>query len=214
MNNTSRKHKGILITLEGIEGAGKSTHAGFIRRLLEESGRSCIVTREPGGTETGENIREILLLRGELQISGLCELLLMFAARAQHLHQVILPALANGQTVICDRFTDSSYAYQGGGRAVGPEMVTALADIVHPGLKPDLTLLFDVTPATGLLRAGKTGESDRFESESLAFFESVRKAYLEIAGAEPGRVSIIDAEQDITGVETAIHEILVEKQLC
>ena len=214
MSNTTHNRKGIFITLEGIEGAGKSTHARFIKRLLEEAGKSCILTREPGGTGAGENIREILLQRSELRISGLSELLLMFAARAQHLHEVILPALAEGKLVICDRFTDSSYAYQGGGRDVDPDKICALAKIVHPDFKPDLTLLFDVSPATGLERAGKSGERDRFESESLAFFDSVRKAYLRIAETEPERVFIIDAEADISGVETSIRQLLAEKNLC
>ena len=210
----SHIQKGYFITLEGIEGAGKSTHATFIAGLLRQHGHQVLVTREPGGTAFGEQIRTILLQQKSLNINAMSELLLLFAARAQHVSGIIHPALAQGKTVICDRFTDSSVAYQGGGRGIPHEHINALGNIVHPDLKPDLTLLFDLTAATGLARAKATAAADRFESESVEFFTAVRDAYLKMAAAEPGRIKIINAEQDIETVQNEIRQLINNLDLC
>ena len=210
----SKGHTGLFITLEGIEGAGKSTHAEYIADLLKQHGHQVLVTREPGGTALGEQVRTILLQHNALNISAMSELLLLFAARAQHLSEVIHPALAQGKTVICDRFTDSSYAYQGGGREIPPDHICTLSNIVHPDLKPDLTLLFDLTVATGLDRAKAATNADRFESETIEFFNAVRDAYLKIAAAETERIRIIDAEQDIETIQTEIRQLMKNLGLC
>jgi dTMP kinase len=207
-------HTGLFISLEGIEGAGKSTHTSYIAELLQQDGRQVIVTREPGGTVLGEQIRNLLLQHNTLNISATSELLLMFAARVQHISEIIRPALAQGKIVICDRFTDSSYAYQGGGRGIATEHICTLNDIIHADLKPDLTLLFDVQVTTGLERAKKASAADRFESESMEFFTAVRAAYLKIAAAEPERVKIINAEQNIDAVQTEIKRLMKNLGLC
>lgn len=209
-----KKHKGLFITLEGIEGAGKSTHIPFIADLLSSTGKDVVITREPGGTELGEQIRNILLMQKTLQITNTAELLLMFAARAQHLSQIIMPALEKGQYVLCDRFTDSTCAYQGGGRKISMETISEIAQLVHPDFTPDLTLLFDLPVEVGLTRARSSGEADRFESENLDFFQSARKAFLKIAEAEPQRVKVINAEQDIAAIQTEIKTILTGMKLC
>lgn len=208
------KHQGLFITLEGIEGAGKSTHADYIRRLLANDDTDVVLTREPGGTELGERIRDILLIHQELHIEPEAELLLMFTARLQHLKQVIIPGLESGKIVLCDRFTDSSYAYQGGGRGVSRDMIDKLVNIVHPDLKPDLTILLDLSAETGLARARQSGVVDRFESETLKFFESARQTFLDIARAEPDRVFVINAEQDIGNIQQEIKQVLEGKGLC
>ena len=209
-----KKNKGLFITLEGIEGAGKSTHISFIANLLKASGKDVVMTREPGSTELGEQIRNILLMQKTLSISATTELLLMFAARAQHLEQIILPALTAGKTVLCDRFTDSTYAYQGGGRGVSRGKIDNLVAQVHPNLQPDLTLLFDLPVATGLARASSTRDADRFESESIDFFESVRSAYLHLAGADPGRIKIINAENNVNVIQAMIKKTMQEAGIC
>jgi len=209
-----KNNNGLFITLEGIEGAGKSTQVSFIADLLKEAGKDVVITREPGSTELGDQIRNILLMQKTLSISGNAELLLMFAARAQHLEQVIRPALNAGKTVLCDRFTDSTYAYQGGGRGIEREKISKLVELVHPDLQPDLTLLFDLPVKTGLARVRSAGEADRFESETIGFFDSVRSAYLRIAGAEPGRIKIINAESDVNTVQDMIKKIMKESGLC
>ncbi|OGT80888.1 MAG: dTMP kinase [Gammaproteobacteria bacterium RIFCSPLOWO2_02_FULL_47_50] len=209
-----KNNNGLFITLEGIEGAGKSTQVSFIADLLKEAGKDVVITREPGSTELGDQIRNILLMQKTLSISGNAELLLMFAARAQHLEQVIRPALNAGKTVLCDRFTDSTYAYQGGGRGIEQEKISKLVELVHPDLQPDLTLLFDLPVKTGLARVRSAGEADRFESETIGFFDSVRSAYLRIAGAEPGRIKIINAESDVNTVQDMIKKIMKESGLC
>jgi len=162
--------EGRLITLEGIEGAGKSSHMQFIAEKLQQAGKVILLTREPGGTDLGEGIRDLLLTRNEEAMSEETELLLMFAARAQHVQQVILPAMAAGNVVICDRFTDSSYAYQGGGRGISIEKIRQLEAWLFSGelsgFKPDLTLLLDLSVETGLSRAKARGEADRFEIEN------------------------------------------------
>ena len=202
--------RGWFITLEGGEGAGKSTSLAFIRRWLEQSGHRVLVTREPGGTPVGERIREILLHARDLDISADVEALLMFAARAQHLSQLILPALTRGTTVVCDRFTDATYAYQGGGRGMPAERIAALETWVQGDLRPDLTLLLDVPAAVGLARAKGRSKPDRFEREHQEFFERVRDCYRARAEAEPGRVRIVDASLSLSEVQRQIETILVE----
>lgn len=210
-----KKNKGLFITLEGIEGAGKSTHMDYIACLLKSTGKRIICTREPGGTELGNELRNILLFRkSSHQISEQTELLLMFAARQQHLDEIIRPALKAGKIVLCDRFTDSTYAYQGGGRKIKPTVIAQLARVVHPDLKPDLTLLFDLPVKLGLKRANSRSEKDSFESEEKAFFERVRKTYLKIAKDEPRRVKVINAAKDIETVQSMIRKILKNKKLC
>ncbi|HEX4880829.1 MAG TPA: dTMP kinase [Porticoccaceae bacterium] len=183
------------ITLEGGEGAGKSTSLAVIAGFLEARGIAHLVTREPGGTALGEAVRALLLGEAEQGVDPLAELLLIFAARAQHLAQVIRPALATGVWVVCDRFTDASYAYQGAGRQLGDAPVAALEQLVHGELHPDLTLILDLDPRVGLARIGGRGPLDRFEREQLAFFERVRVEYRQRATADPGRCRLIDAER-------------------
>ena len=183
--------KGRLITIEGVEGVGKSTNIALVRTLLEERGYEVVLTREPGGTQTGERIREILLDKEEQAMTAMTELLLMFAARSQHVSEVIVPALAAGRWVISDRFTDSSYAYQGGGRELGIETVAALESLVLGDFRPDLTIVLDVDVATGLERATRESEADRFESEQASFFQRVRDTFLRLAQAD--RYRVIDA---------------------
>lgn len=199
--------RGRFITLEGIEGAGKSSSIPIIQDLLEQSGREVVVTREPGGTELGERIREVLLQAGG-GMDGETETLLMFAARAEHLRKVIEPALRRGRFVVCDRFTDATYAYQGGGRGVAEARIAALETWVQQQLRPDLTLLFDVPVELGLQRAGRRSQPDRFEQEHNAFFERVRAAYLAIAAREPERVRRIDASRTPAEVRQQLQQAL------
>jgi dTMP kinase len=200
--------RGKFITVEGIEGAGKSSNLDFIRSLLEQAGRQVLFTREPGGTPLGEEIRELLLGHKHTGMGDDTELLLMFAARAEHLEQKIRPALDAGIWVLCDRFTDASYAYQGGGRGIDMERIRALETWTQGDLRPDLTLLLDLPVETGLERAGKRSDPDRFEKEAARFFESVRNAYLEIAWNEAGRVKVVDASPTLEEVQSRIAEIL------
>ena len=206
--------KGMFITLEGIEGAGKSTHGEFITRVLAEHGREVCFTREPGGTNTGEAIRGILLHSRDMHIADITELTLIFAARAQHLEEVIRPALDRNAVVVCDRFTDATYAYQGGGRGIAHEKIAVLERLIQEGLKPDLTLLFDVDVKVGLKRARDRSSADRFESETLAFFEKIRSTYLEIASAEPERVCLINADREPELIREDILALLREHNLC
>jgi len=206
--------KGRLITLEGIEGAGKSSHMQFIAEKLQKAGKDILLTREPGGTELGEGIREFLLKKNEQAMFGETELLLMFAARAQHVQQIILPAMTKGKVVVCDRFTDSSYAYQGGGRGISIEKIHQLESWVLSGFKPDLTLLLDLSVETGLSRAKARGKADRFEIETVNFFQNARDTFLKIAQDEPDRVKIINAEQNLETVQSSILKVLVEQGLC
>ena len=204
--------KGRLITLEGGEGAGKSTAVETIRSWLVARGRQVILTREPGGTAAAEKIRELLLDPATGELTATAELLLMFAARAENLARVIRPALEAGQDVICDRFTDASMAYQGGGRELGREPVETLASMVHPDLKPDLTLLLDIDVAAGLSRIRQRGsQPDRFEQDRQDFLERVRASYLDQAGREPERFVIIDAGRELNEVQASIKQALVEK---
>ncbi len=196
---------GKLITLEGIEGAGKSTQLAVVQGCLEERGIRVITTREPGGSPIGERIRALLLDPHSKGMATDTELLLMFAARAEHIAQKIRPALQQGTWVLCDRFTDATYAYQGGGRGVDVQRVSLLEDYVLGLLRPDLTLLFDLPVASGLSRAGKRSAPDRFESETLRFFEDVRAAYLAIAESQPNRVRVIDADAQLARVSESVR---------
>jgi len=203
--------RGLLITLEGGDGAGKTTSLSFVRRILLESGREVVVTREPGGTEIGERIREILL-QGRETMAAETEVMLMFAARNEHLVQVVRPALARGTCVLCDRFTDATYAYQGGGRGVLASRIQILENWTQAGLQPDLTLLLDIPVDQGQLRSKNRGsEPDRFEREKIDFFERVRSAYLERARAFPDRIEVIDASRDIPGVEEQLRAALTSR---
>jgi dTMP kinase len=199
---------GKFITLEGGEGAGKTTCLKHVEQRIKEAGIEVCVTREPGGTRSGEKIREILLDRGNFDILDDTELMLMFAARSQHLHELIRPALAADTWVLCDRFTDATYAYQGGGRGIPNERIAILEDWVQQGLKPDLTLLLDLPVEVGLKRAGLRSTPDRFESENVSFMERMRSAYLEIAGSEPERVKVIDSAQELDDVLLQIDVVL------
>ncbi len=200
--------RGRFITLEGIEGAGKSTLAAALCERIRARGFAARSTREPGGTALAERLRAVVLERGDESVSPQAETLLMFAARAIHLDNLVRPALARGEWVVCDRFTDATRAYQGGGRGVDPQWIEALALPVHAGLEPDLTLLLDLPVETGLARArsrrGQAGQDvDRFESETLAFFARVRARYLQIAAEAPGRVTVIDAAAAPAEVQAA-----------
>ncbi len=203
---------GKFITLEGIEGAGKSTLAQFASAWLGRQGIAVRLTREPGGTPLAERVRQIVLERGAEPVSPLTETLLMFAARALHVQNVIRPALARGEWVVCDRFTDATRAYQGSGRGVEAALIDALALAVHGDVKPECTLLLDVPVRTGLARArtrpGAT--ADRFEGETAGFFEKVRAGYLALARREPERFRVIDAAAPLAEVEQRIAEALGE----
>jgi dTMP kinase len=201
---------GIFITLEGGEGAGKSTNLEFVRRWLLRDGHDVVVTREPGGTDLGERVRDILLHGGELHISAESEMLLMFAARAEHIARVVRPALDGGKIVLCDRFTDATYAYQGGGRGIPAARIATIESWVQGDLRPNLTLLFDVPVEDGRRRAGQRSEPDRFEQESNDFFARVRATYLARARSEPGRIRVIDASQSLERVEQQIGTVLKE----
>ena len=200
--------RGRFITIEGGEGAGKSSNLDFVRRYLEQRGVELVITREPGGTPLGEAIRAILLDRRNREMADDTELLLMFAARAQHLAERILPALEAGKWVLCDRFTDATYAYQGGGRGIPGERIAVLEQWVQKGLQPDLTLLLDIPVEQGLARAGARSAPDRFESERIAFFERVRAAYLERARRFPERYRVIDASRPLAQVQRSLAEVL------
>lgn len=196
------------ITLEGGEGAGKSTCLAFIRDFLAQRGLPLVVTREPGGTPLAEEIRQLLLARREEQVAPNAELLLMFAARAQHLQQVVLPALSRGDWVLCDRFTDATYAYQGYGRHQPMQTIRDLERLVQGDLQPGLTLLLDLPVQEGLARAAARAEKDRFESEQDAFFERVRQGYRDRAAAEPARFRVIDASRPLGAVQDQIESVL------
>ncbi|HKS14198.1 MAG TPA: dTMP kinase [Pseudomonas sp.] len=199
---------GLFITLEGPEGAGKSTNRDYLAARLREQGLDVVLTREPGGTPLAERIRELLLAPSDEQMHADTELLLMFAARAQHLAAVIRPALARGAVVLCDRFTDATYAYQGGGRGLPVERIATLETFVQGDLRPDLTLVFDLPVEVGLARAAARGRLDRFEQEGVGFFEAVRQAYLQRAGLDPRRYRLLDAAQTLEQVQTAIDGLL------
>nr|WP_100548237.1 MULTISPECIES: dTMP kinase [unclassified Pseudomonas] len=199
---------GLFITLEGPEGAGKSTNREYLAERLREQGIDVLLTREPGGTPLAERIRELLLDPSDEPMAADTELLLVFAARAQHLQQVIRPALAKGSVVLCDRFTDATYAYQGGGRGLSIERIAQLEQFVQGELRPDLTLIFDLPVEIGLARAAARGRLDRFEQEGRCFFEAVRQAYLQRAEQAPQRYRVLDAGQTLAQVQADIDALL------
>ncbi|MCQ4286256.1 dTMP kinase [Pseudomonas stutzeri] len=201
---------GLFITLEGPEGAGKSTNRDYLAQCLRERGLDVVLTREPGGTPLAERIRDLLLTPADEQMSSDTELLLVFAARAQHLAQVIRPALARGAIVLCDRFTDATYAYQGGGRGQSVQRIEQLEYFVQGDMRPDLTLIFDLPVEVGLSRAAARGRLDRFEQEGLEFFEAVRSAYLDRARQAPQRYRVIDAGQPLSAVQQDLDALLPE----
>ena len=200
--------QGKFITVEGIEGVGKTTNINFIRQQLEAAGRDVVLTREPGGTPLGEAIRGLLLNPEYTGMDSTCELQLMFAARAEHLAKVVWPALEKGQWVLCDRFTDATYAYQGGGRGIDSGVIARLEQLVQGDFRPDLTLLLDVPVAVGLARASKRGVLDRFEQEKVGFFERVRSAYLDMAQRSPDRYRVVDASLPLDDVQKQIAAML------
>lgn len=202
--------RGKFLTIEGTEGVGKSTNLAFVRDWLTARGLEVVVTREPGGTPMAEEIRSLLLSKRDEAVDENAELLLVFAARAQHLAQVIKPALARGAWVLSDRFTDATYAYQGGGRGLNKAVIEQLEQLVQGDLRPDLTLILDIDVELGLTRARQRGELDRFESETIVFFERVRQAYQQRAKAAPGRYSVINAGMTLVKVQAEIDKVLGE----
>jgi dTMP kinase len=207
--------RGRFITFEGGEGVGKSTQILRLAEWLREHGRDVVLTREPGGTPRAEQLRRMLLERGDEPMPGSCELLLMFAARATHLDNLVRPALDRGSWVLCDRFTDATYAYQGGGRGVAESHIDALVAIVHGGFEPDLTVLLDAPVETGMARAHERNGGqgpDRFETEQHEFFERVRATYLARARRYRSRVRVVEAGGTVEAVEAAIRR-LVEPML-
>jgi len=203
----ANKRRGRFITLEGVDGAGKSTHLQWIAERLRQGGREVVVTREPGGTPLAEKLRALVLAE---PMEPLAETLLMFAARADHVGKVILPALERGAWVVCDRFTDATLAYQGAGKGVPAGRIGQLAQAVHPGLIPDQTLVFDCPYEVSRSRLSNSGRDlDRFEAEERAFFDRVRAAYRELAKAEPGRVRIIDGSRTSQEVKTEVEKYLI-----
>jgi dTMP kinase len=199
--------RGRLVTLEGVDGSGKSTHSAFVESLLRGAGHAVLRTREPGGTPLAEALRRLVL---DSPMDGMCEVLLMFAARADHVRQVIRPALEAGTWIVCDRFTDATLAYQGGGKGVDKTLIHSLARAAHGDVWPDLTLLFDCPFEVASTRLAATGRAmDRFECEGRDFFERVRDSYLAAAVAEPHRIRVIDASQSVETVKKSIeYEIL------
>jgi len=200
--------RGRFVTFEGTEGVGKSTQLENAANTLKQLGIDFIVTREPGGTPMAENIRELLLAPREEPVHETTELLLMFAARAQHLYNRILPALDKGQWVLCDRFTDATFAYQGGGRGVSAERIALLESLVQGEVRPDHVILLDAPVETGMARAKKRGELDRFEQEALAFFQRIRDTYLERATAMPGKYHVVNAALPLEQVSASVSALL------
>lgn len=205
---------GLFITVEGVEGAGKSTQLSLILQYLQDNGIDVISTREPGGTPFAESVRELLLANRDEKVDQVTELLLMFAARSQHLTELIKPAIAEGKWVVCDRFTDATYAYQGGGRQLGFDLVAELEQLVQGDFRPDRTFYLDLPVEQGMQRVVTRGEKDRFEHEQVEFFERVRRAYLQLVEADPSRYIVIDASQSLESVQSdlnkALHELIGE----
>ena len=200
---------GKFISIEGVEGAGKSTQVSFIQDYLTSLGKIVVVTREPGGTELSEKIRNLLLEPSSNSMANDTELLLMFASRAEHVSQVINPALHRGDWVLCDRFLDATYAYQGGGRGIERQRIQQIADWTLRGLIPDLTLLFDLPVELGLERVLERKEGmDRFEQEKIDFFQKIRKSYLKSAKAEPNRIKILDASLSIIKIQEQLTQLI------
>ena len=206
--SASHPSSGRFLTLEGIEGAGKSSQMAMIRTTLEALGYRVVLTREPGGAPIAERVRQVLLDPDNQGMAADAELLLVFAARAEHLAKTIRPALARGDWVVCDRFTDATYAYQGGGRGLDPARIALLETFVQGDLRPDLTLVFDLPVDLGLARAGRRSAPDRFESETRRFFAGTRASYLARARAEPDRMRLIDASAPLEAVSQAVAAVI------
>ena len=206
--------RGKFITLEGGEGVGKTTNLHFIKDYLQQQQIQVTVTREPGGTALAEKIRQLLLDADSEKVAETSELLLMFAARAQHIQHVIAPALAQGNWVLCDRFTDATYAYQGGGRGLSIDTIAWLEQLVQGELRPDLTLLLDAPIEIGMERAQKRGAFDRFEAEKISFFTRVRDMYLSRAAQQPERIKVIQAHQSLANVQQDIIEVMQQFVIC
>ena len=200
--------RGKLLTIEGQDGAGKSTNINVIEAFLEQQGINYIKSREPGGTPFGETLREVLLNSNDEKIGDAAELLVIFAARAQHIEQVIDPALAKGQWVLCDRFTDATYAYQGFGRGLDLSLIKQLESNIQKSLRPDLTILLDLPVEVGETRAGQRSSPDRFEQQKQAFKQKVRDGYIQLASEQPERIKVVDAARDIPAVASSIQSIL------
>ena len=198
---------GKFITVEGIEGVGKSSNIANLTRAIERRGYNVLTTREPGGTPMAERIRELLIEHGDEPMPDVAELLLMMASRALHVSNVIRPALAAGTWVVCDRFIDASRAYQGGGRGIPQEDINQLANLVLGDLKPDVTILLDAPVEVGMSRAGSRGDPDRFEVERTEFFARARETYLQLAESEPDRFVVVDASQSLEDVQQTIETI-------
>lgn len=205
---TMTNNRGKFITIEGTEGVGKSTNIEFIKQYFVQKNIPLTITREPGGTPLAEEVRDLLLKNRSEKMDETAELLLVFAARAQHIENVILPALDCGNWVLCDRFTDATYAYQGGGRGLSLSLIKELEKKVQKGLQPDLTFLLDIDVKAGLERAAARAALDRFEQEKVEFFERVREAYLSRASDNPQRFFVVDARQPLTKVQSTIKEFL------
>lgn len=208
---TAKIKRGRLITLEGGEGAGKSTNARYIKTWLEARGRRVVLTREPGGSPQAEAIRELILRPWPEGVPPMTELLLMFAARATHLRDLILPALAAGEDVVCDRFVDSSHAYQGAGKGVSTAQIERLERMVLGRLKPDLVCVFDLDVDLGLQRARRRGEQNRFEDETRAFMQRVRQCFLQRARRAPKRYAVINASRSLERVQTDLRRVLEQR---
>jgi len=202
--------RGKFITIEGIEGVGKSTNMAALVECLEAAGHKVLTTREPGGTPLAEDIRDILMNRGDEPVPEIAEVLLMFAARSFNVNNVIVPALDAGTWVVCDRFTDSTRAYQGGGRGIPMETIDSVADWVHGDTWPDITILLDAPVEVGMDRAGRRGEPDRFEQERHDFFQRVRECYLQLAVSEPDRFIIIDTTRSLEEVANDMRTLAAQ----
>jgi dTMP kinase len=207
-------NRGLFITVEGGEGVGKSTNIAFLEQQLRERGVDLLVTREPGGSKLGEALRQLLLDVSDESVAPMAELLMMFAARAQHIKTRIEPALAAGRWVLCDRFTDATYAYQCGGRGIARSAVAVLEELVQEQLRPDCTLLLDAPVSIGMERARERGQLDRFEQEELAFFERVRATYLDLAENSSGRYRIIDASAPLEAVQQQLLKVCNDLTAC
>jgi len=211
-NNSShsKDSKGLFITFEGVEGAGKTTNIQYIAEKISAAGHEILLTREPGGTELSEAIRELLISKDYPEMHINTELLLMFAARSEHLNKKIIPAINAGKWVLCDRFTDATFAYQGGGRGISGTTISTLETLVQGSLRPDYTFLFDLNAEIGLARAQNRGETDRFEQQHIDFFNRVREKYLNMAEAENKRYRIVNAQYDLATVQLQISQLLTE----
>ncbi len=210
-NDTKEMFQSKFVTFEGTEGAGKSTQIQLANKYLQSKSIKTVVTREPGGTVIGEQIRELLLDKKNLKFDAITELLLMFAARAQHLEEVILPALRENTWVLCDRFTDASYAYQGGGRGVPFSHIQVIENAVQGSFTPDVTLLFNCDSNTGMKRVKNRGTKDRFEKEQQEFFERVQQTYLQLAKQHLNRIVVIDANKTVKQVTSDVQSALKER---